>query len=228
MTAAALVADRLLAMDWTERRDIAWSAIAEHLCAATEPPHRQELIRVGWQAIYQVIRDGQRQRGYSEGYDGYSSSTPTMPRFVQFWGPGVTHSHEERIVERVATQQVMAALANPTYRDAVVALAVHGDYEAAARSLAISYTALTVRLSVARRQFLERWHQGETPYRPRRTDRRVGVREAELAPTCGNGHEWTPENTRVRHRTVRGRPKHDRVCRACERNRKSARTGAGP
>jgi hypothetical protein len=223
ITAAALAADRLLAMDWYERRDIAWSAIAEHLCAAPEPPHRQELVRVGWQAIYQVVRDSHRQRGYTDGCDDYASSAPTMPRFVRFWGPNVTPSHEDRIVETVATQQVTATLTNPTYRDAVVALAVHDDYMRAAEALGISYKALVFRLATARRQFLAHWHEGETPYRPRRTDRRVEVHGTDLATHCGAGHEWSTENTRIRHRTVRGRPKHERVCRACERARTAKR-----
>lgn len=225
ITAAAVISDRLMAMDYAERRDIAWSAIAEHLCAAEEPPHRQELIRVGWQAIYRHVRDGLRQRGYADGERDWSSDQPTMPRFAQFWHAQVTPSHEDRVAERIATAQVMATISGP-YRDAVVALAVHGDYVEAADALGIKYTALTVRLSTARRQFLARWHEGETPYRPRRTDRRVKSHSAERATHCGSGHEWTPENTRIRTRIVRGKPKHERVCRACEHDRGRNRRAA--
>jgi hypothetical protein len=221
MARAAVVADRLLASNAIDRYDTAWSAIAEHLYTVSEPPYRQELIRVGWQAIALGVRDGQRQRGYREGYDGYSSSGPTMPRFVRYWGPGVTSSHEERVVENIAIRQIMAALTSPALRDAVMALAVHDDYAAAADALGIESKALRARLITARRRLVALWHEGETPC-PRRPDRRVETREG-LSTHCPQGHEWTPENTRVQRRTVRGKPTHARRCRACQRDRDHAR-----
>lgn len=63
-------------------------------------------------------------------------------------------------------------------------------------------------------------------YRPRRTDRRVGAHDKELATHCSNGHEWTPENTHIRRRTLRGKPHTSRVCKACERDRSAARAKA--
>jgi hypothetical protein len=217
LTATAVRADRSMALDVADARDIAWSSIAEHLCAADEPPHPNELVQAGWQGIYRAVREGYRARGYSDGNYGVDGA-PTMPRFVKFWGSGVTPSHEDSIVERVAAEQIMPTLTD-IYRDAVIALAVHDDYVLAADSLGLKYSALTARLSVARRQLLELWHEGETPHRTRRTDRRVESHSATLAAVCGRGHEWTPENTLTRHRMVRGAPKHERVCRQCEHDR---------
>jgi hypothetical protein len=222
---AAVAADRLMAMSATERYDLAWSAIAEHLYSAETPPHRSALIATGWQAIARHVRDGLRQRGYTDSRPrDWSSDQPTMPRYVQFWHGQVTPSHEDKVVEKLAATQVFAVLRGP-YRDAVLALAVHDDYRKAAEALGISDKALRFRLGRARRRFLIEWHEGETPRRSRRTDRRVEAHGKALATACGNGHPWTPENTRTEDRMVRGKPQHRRVCRACERDR-AARRGA--
>lgn len=222
MTAAAVKADRLLAMDYRQRWDIAYSAITLALFEAEHWPRRESLIQAGWKAIYRHVRDGLRERGYADDRD-WSSADPTMPRFVQFWGPRVVASHEDRIVERLAAQQVMTRVTGAP-REAVLALAACDDYPAAAEALGISYTALTVRLSTARRQFLGLWHEGETPHRPRRTDRRVEAHGKELDTHCGGGHEWSPENTRTSRVTVRGRVRTRRTCRACEHDRGQRRT----
>jgi hypothetical protein len=221
LTATAVRADRSMALDVADARDIAWSSIAEHLCAADEPPHPNELVQAGWQGIYRTVRESYRSRGYSDGNYG---DEPTMPRFAKFWGSGVTPSHEDGIVERVAADQVLGTL-TATYRDAITALALTDDYLKAANLLGINYSAFTVRIATARRRILALWHEGETPHRTRRTDRRVESHSATLATHCGRGHEWTPENTRIRHRMVRGNPKRDRTCRQCEHDRGAARRG---
>lgn len=222
LAAAAVTADRLMASDITDRYDTAWSAIAEHLCAADEQPDRQALVRVGWQAIYRQVRDARRERGYADGTDNFTSNAPTMPRFVMWWGRGITPSHEDKVVERIAARQVIGALGGSIYADAVVALAVHGDYRMAAAALGISYEAFGFRIAHARRQLAALWHQGETP-RPLRIDRRVQTYDKTLATHCSKGHEYTPENTHARHRIVRGKPVTARVCRACESERSAAR-----
>jgi len=221
VTAAACIADRTMALDYADKHDIAWSAIAEHLCTAEQPPHRQELVRIGWQAIYRTVRDAYRQRGYSDGNFG---DVATMPRFVMFWGPNVTPSHEDRVIESMAVHQVVDTL-TPTYRDALVALAVSDDYMLGAARLGISYEAFVARIGTARKKLLALWHQGETPYRPRRTDRRVEAHGRELATHCGNGHEWTPENTITRMTLNRGKRSRRRFCRACDRDRAARRRG---
>lgn len=221
MTHAAMKADRSMAMDYADRRDIAWSAIAEALCAAPHWPKRSTLIQAGWQAIYRAVREEYRQHGYAD--RAWESGHATAPRFVQFWFPTVTPSPEERIVERLAAHQVLDTL-TPVYRDAVVALAVHQDYRLAAQALDVKDSAYRVRISTARRRMLAHWFEGETPQKVRRTDRRVEVHGKPLATHCEKGgHEWTPENTRIRQRIVRGKLRKERVCRACEHDRGAKR-----
>lgn len=222
MTRSSVAADRLMAAPACQRYDTAWAAIAEHLVAANDRPERRELIQVGWQAIYREVRDGLRQRGHRDGEREWVSGQPTMPRFVQFWGAGVTPSHEDWVVERVALTQVLT-LASDLYVDALTALAVHGDYERAAAALGINYSTLTVRLSTIRQRILAAWHEGETPRQVQRTDRRVEARGKEVAASCRSGHEWTPENTHWRYRMRRGKPHKSRVCRACEAARSRER-----
>jgi len=219
MTRAAVIADRSMASDIQDRKDTAWSAIAEHLCASEESPTRQELIQIGWQAIYREARTTYRSHGRPDeawGSDHYASA----PRFAQYWAERqIVPSPEGRIVERLAVAQVIAPL-GAVYRDALIALAVTDNYMKAADLLGINYPAFTERLRVARRRVLGLWHEGETPYLSRhRTDRRTGSHTAELATHCSAGHEWTPENTRVRHRILRGKRHTSRVCKACEQER---------
>ena len=223
MTHAAMIADRSMAMDYSDRRDIAWSAIAEALCAAPHWPRRSSLIQAGWQAIYKAVREEYRQHGYAEraARRGHASA----PRFAQFWYSPVQPSHEERIVERLAVEQVVDTLTD-TYRDAIAALAVHGDYQLGADSLGIGYKAFVARIGVARKQTHALWHQGETPRKIRTTDRRVGVHGQQRATHCSNGHEWTPENTHLRHRILRGKRHTSRNCKACEHDRGIERRSA--
>lgn len=213
MARAAVVADRLMAMPIDERFDIAWSAIAFELCAAEETPDRQALVRVGWQAIYRHVRDGRRQRGVNDDHD-------TMPRFVMFWGTGVTSSPEDAIVEKLGIRQAIEVLRGPN-REAVLAFAIHGDYQRAADALGIQYRALVARLGVARSRVDAAWFGDETP-RKRQIDRRVESYAKPPAAECSKGHAYTPENTRIRHRMLRGKPNTSRVCRTCESGKKRA------
>ncbi len=224
MTRAAVIADRSMASNIEDRKDTAWSAIAEHLCLSEEPPTRQELIRIGWQAIYREARIAFRDRGRPDkawSSDDYES----RPRFAQYWRDmQVTPSHEGRVVESIAVWQVLEPLTD-TYRSAVVALATLDDYAKAADMLGINYKAFGMRIQTARKAVLSLWHEGETPYLSRhRTDRRVGSRSAEKATHCSGGHEWTPENTYVRNRILRGKRHTSRVCRTCEHERSVRRS----
>lgn len=221
MTRAAVVADRMLAMPSDHRRDLAWEAIVLAPYEADEPPLRQQLIRTGWQAIYAHIRTGLRERGYGDERD-WSADGPNRPRFVMFWGQGHTPDHADRIIESIAVRQVVGVLRGP-YRDAVLALASTDDYQRAAQALSISYDALIARLVTARKRIDAAWYGAETPPRQRRTDRRVESHGTPLATHCSQGHEWTPENTVLRQRIVRGKLKRQRSCRACQRERDRAR-----
>lgn len=218
MARAATIADRSMAMDLQDRRDIAWSAIAEALWTAETPPRRRELIGAGLGAIYGAVREEKRHGGYAD--RAWESGYGSAPGFSKYWYPlRVVRSHEGRIVERAAVEQVLAALGAP-YRDALIALAVRGDYRSAARALGITDPAFRARISRARRDALGYWFEGETPRRVRTSDRRVRAYEEAHCPL---GHRFTPENTGFDRRIVRGTLRKRRYCRTCVRDRQRQR-----
>lgn len=219
---AACKADRSLSADMTTRYDTAWSAIAEHLHTAVIPPGRNELVRVGWQAIYADVRAMNRMYGVDS--TGRSGEVASAPRFVAYWSVGQAEPADMDLIERIAVHQILATLPEHQ-RQAVVALALHDDYAVAAEALGLKYPTLTARLRLARKAFRELWFAPDTPPPARGTDRRVGTYGKVLAAHCSAGHRWTPENTRW----DRGRGKGGarvRRCRACERNRSVARRSA--
>ncbi|OLT13040.1 hypothetical protein BJF79_03835 [Actinomadura sp. CNU-125] len=193
MTRAAVVADRLLVGDIEYRHGIAYSAIVECLYASEEPPDRGHLIRVGWQAIALDVRWSLRHAGYPD--DGLPGDDTLRPRFLQFWEDHkIVPSPEAKVVETLAARQVVDTL-SPIYRDALVALAVHDTYQAAAEALGISYVAFKARITVARKQVLANWFQGETPRRTNRADRRVartGATALRTARADTSGPRKTP------------------------------------
>ncbi|GGP55615.1 sigma-70 family RNA polymerase sigma factor [Streptomyces abikoensis] len=215
--ASAVAADRSLASNAHLRYDIAWSAIAEALIEAGEPPSPQELVRVGWQAIYADVKQGWQLYGVAR--SSGERAVGSAPRFVTYW----RHTHEtpveERLVERIAVWEVLGSLP-PVYRDAVVALAAHGTLQGAAQALGITEAAMKGRIATAKRRFAARWYAPEAPPRLR-IDRRVGSYATALVTHCAHGHEYTPENTRWDRNP--GRRGKVRRCRACERIRSADR-----
>ncbi|MGW4075949.1 hypothetical protein ACWELB_20970 [Streptomyces asiaticus] len=209
---SACVADRSLSADMATRYDIAWSAIAEHLCAAETPPDWNELTRVGWQAIYADVKAVRRLYGVDS--TGRSGEVASAPRFVAYWLADRAQAVDVGLLERIAVHQILATLPEHQ-RQAVVALAVHDDYAAAADALGLKYATLTARLRFARHAFRTLWFAPDTAPPAKGTDRRVGSRAQ--SNHCPAGHEYTPENTIVRP-SSRGRR-----CRACERIRDAAR-----
>jgi DNA-directed RNA polymerase specialized sigma24 family protein len=206
------------AMDYRDRYDAAWHAITELIYSTEERPTPYELKVAGVQAVNQVARDNDRHHGL----DSRNPGTPAKA-FERYWWTtaAATASREQRIVETLAVSQILPTL-TPALRDAINALAAHGTYDSAADALGIAYGAFKVRVRTARQRVLGLWHEGETPVRMW-TDRRVANRHQPPATHCGNGHEWTPENTRIRHRIGRnGRHETVRACRACARALKTA------
>jgi hypothetical protein len=224
IAASACVYDRSMASDATTRYDVAWSAIAEALCAAEEPPDRHELLTIGWRAIYAEVREMRHMFGQRD-KDG-TNEVASSQRFRQYWTLPPERP-EEGAAERMAVPQILAVL-RPTEREAVIALAVHDDYQAAADALGIKYTALTARLTAARRRFRTHWYAPETAPPIKGTDRRVGSRSKPLATHCQNGkgpHEMTGDNVYRRPSPKPGK-RGERVCRACESERGKARWAA--
>jgi hypothetical protein len=218
LAAAACSYDRSMASDATTRYDVAWSAIAEALCAATEPPQWHDLFTVGWRAIYAEVREMRHLYGHRD-KDG-TNEVASSRRFRQYWTLPPERP-DEGIAERMAVGQVLAVLTE-TERAAVVALAVHDDYQAAADALGIGYSALTVRMSSARKRFRAHWYAPETAPPVKGTDRRVGSRTQQLRTHCRNGHELSGDNVYRRPNPKPGK-RGERVCRACESARGKAR-----
>lgn len=173
LTTAAVIADRSMAMPTSERRDIAWSAIAEALYATDEPPTRHDLVRAGWQAIYKYVRDSYRHHGYRD--REAASGNGSAPMFAMYWlDRQVTPSHERAIVERHALGPILASLTD-TQRAAVFAVAATGgDKALAAERLDMDEKAFAYQLRQARQRCMALWLEGETPARTklRRLDRR--------------------------------------------------------
>lgn len=159
--------------DRRDQHDVAWCGVAEHLCAVTACPSSRDLLEAGRRALAREVRDAVRHHGARRDTRNDGS------RFAVYWAwqAAAVPSPEGRVTEQVAVAQVMAAL-TPRQRDAFTALAVTGDYAAAARMAGIMPQTFRALIGRARSQFLLLWHEGEEPSRIWRQDRRVARRAA--------------------------------------------------
>lgn len=163
LATAAVVRDVFhQSLPWSDRLELAWSAIVEHLYAVQEPPNGNELIRTAWYAMQAHAEDEWRTHGVSRSgiIDGQSS----MVNYWRYWWPQTrnTPGPERRVVERTALAQIWGRLL-PSHRRLLAALAAHDDYGLAAASLGKSRATFTTQLSQARREFFALWHEGEKP-----------------------------------------------------------------
>jgi hypothetical protein len=159
------------ATDLDDRHDTIRFAITEHLLTATEPPTRSALFTTGVAASDARVRDEMRTHGRCTRNIGQP-----MPRFHAYWNPANPPSPEARVVDRAALDQIWPQL-RPREQHALTALAATGDYEKAAAALGVTTGTFRVLISSGRRRFLTWWHEGETPSRLWRTDRRVRSRD---------------------------------------------------
>lgn len=158
-----------LHLDYSERYDLAWSGIVEHLYAAGEPPTPSEMIGAGQDAIGVHVRDEARHHGqdHHNEYEQYR-------RFDTYWRwvSRYTPSPEHRVVDRTALWQIWPELTT-MQRRSLLALAASGTYQAAAESLGIRQKTVQHHIYAARRRFLQLWHGQEKPSRIWGADRRV-------------------------------------------------------
>lgn len=154
--------------DRRDQHDTAWEGIAGHLCEAKAPPSERDLLEAGRAALAREVRDQMRHRG--ERRDGSNDGT----RFAAYWNwaAGCVPSPEGPAVERVALGQVLAAL-TPRQREALTALALHGDYWKAAAHLGIENQTFRALLGRARGEFRRLWFAPEAPPRVTSTGRRA-------------------------------------------------------
>lgn len=202
------------ASDYLDRLDAAYGAILICLYEAPHWPTRHKLEDAGARAVHALVGQTLHLRGYRDlsGYAGAGSA----PRYATYWvgERHVTPSPENRIVERIAVQQVLPRL-TPRERQAIAALAATGDYQAGADLLGMGYDPFCNAVARARRRAMRLWLGGETPVK-RRKDVRLGSRTAVRPTHCPQGHEYTPENTAcTRSGSLR--------CKRCHRERQAAR-----
>lgn len=193
-------------VDPQDRYDTALSAIGEHLAAADRPPAERELVNVALTANAREAEAQLHTYGFSKG-DAHAG-VGSMARWVTYWRWVCrTPTPEELLVEPMAVRQILPLL-TPAQLAAVQALADFEDHAAAARSLGIADGTYFQRLRGARAVVRALWVEGETPRGAYRQDKRVRVRGEVLPTHCAQGHEWTPENTRIRRSGFR-------QCKAC-------------
>lgn len=206
--------------DRHDQADTAWHGIVEHLYSVGGEPTERDLLAAGTRALANEVNGHGRHHGRTK--DGTGA---TAPRFAAYWYEPPAQPWEDRVVERIAAEQILGRV-KPHEIDALLALAAHGDYAAAADALGLKYATLTVRLSTARRTFRQHWFAPESAPRMKGTDRRIGSRQAEPATHCSKGdHEFTPENTYWRAPSKPGRAP-GRYCKACESERSQKRRAA--
>jgi transcriptional regulator with XRE-family HTH domain len=147
-----------------DRYDTAWAIVAEYLYTCAEPPSDELLIGVGSNGVRREQRADLRSWGWTTADEGGVRATVG---FETYWwqSASVTRSPEERIVDALALQQILPALADQD-REVLVALAAH-EYSIpkAARALDLTVGAMTGRVNRARDRFLALWHEHESPTR---------------------------------------------------------------
>lgn len=164
-----------MATPWHERYELAHGAVAEALLTASSSPLRRDLVRAGQRAIQDHISDERHHHGYYKHKTiGAAAGPGSSPAYVTYWAEfnHTTGGPEHAVVERLALYQILCLLTD-RQREALAALAVLGDYRAAAAALGVKPQTYRALLGRARKDFFALWHEGETPSRCWGTDRRV-------------------------------------------------------
>lgn len=154
-----------------ELLDVAFGGIVQHLYAQECPPRRGELVERGRAALRDDKQSEMRFRGVS-----HHTMAP-MPNHWRYWWflTGPSPSPEGRVVDRLSLLQVWPLL-RPDEREALLALAAHEDYQAAADALGLRYHTFCQRVHRGRRRFIAALLDGDTPRVSWGHDRRAGRR----------------------------------------------------
>ncbi|MFI0156165.1 hypothetical protein [Streptomyces lydicus] len=159
-------------MHLDDRYDAIRFAVIEHLLTTDEPPTRHDLVYIGQRASDTYVSQEMHHRGYDPRQPGRGPAG--LPGFQRYWQGSGRAPWDERVVERIALTQVWPCLTT-VQQQAVTALAVADDHQAAASMLGVPYPTYAARLRKGRQRVLEVWHEHETP-RPQKRDKRVLAR----------------------------------------------------
>lgn len=165
LTALARIAARIgygRLLDPEEATDVAAVAIVERLYA-DPPPSRGDLINAGCSAL-----SNEHQRRVS--FLGLTHNVARQGRegvpqgYARYWDGrrALVAPFEDDVVERLAVQQVMAAL-RPIDRETLTTLAEHGSYEGAWTALGITHKGWEKRIAKARRNARALWFHPDEP-----------------------------------------------------------------
>lgn len=162
ITAARAPGGRIL--DPGDRYDTAWSAIAECLCSAAQPPARRDLFDAGAAAVNRAGQDYRHTWGMNR---TWGSGEGDMGGYQRYWelARRSAPSPEDPVVDRTALRQIWPTL-SATHQQVLYALAIHdGDHHAAAAGLGKSLVTFRSHLRAARAAYRALWHEHETPSR---------------------------------------------------------------
>jgi sigma-70-like protein len=170
--------------DIADQHAAAWEGITWHLCEAQVPPARNDLLAAGLRSLAAHVAGERRHQGRG----AHNASANAGAKFSAYWDwhSAPAPDPAARITERLAVAQILPAL-TPRQREALTLLAAYGDYQDAAAAMGVATGTFEVHIKRARKAFLALWHEGETPSRQWRRDKRVfsrTPREAALAE-CG-------------------------------------------
>lgn len=157
-----------------ERLRAAWSGVVEYLYAADYWPSRDKLADAGRR---EVTRDQRAEwHHYGKSMHRPYEYSRTMSAFQRYWClmEKPYPAPDGAVVERLAVAQILP-LMSPRERDVLLALAAYDTHQQAAAALGMNRGAFSSSLSYARRRFLALWHEGESPSRIWRIDRRVNA-----------------------------------------------------
>lgn len=151
-------------LDYTDKYDAAWHAIAELLYTADERPSGWALKVAGTNAITALAQNEGRHHGYDRHHP--ENGAGGRPYFQRYWtlAGRATPSPEDKVVERIALLQIWPTLTG-MQRQALLALAVHEDHQQAAAAIGKTPGTYRVHVKDARARFRALWHEGETPSR---------------------------------------------------------------
>jgi hypothetical protein len=182
---SAALSNRWLVSDFAVRYEAAWDGIVDELLAAPARPSWRDLAAAGKGAVSRtLLKDFCHTYGVAN--RDLTAGIGSAPRFAAYWFERDGDGFTERVTERVALGQVMAAV-GPRHARFLEALAAAPDMRSAAEALGIPRGSLSAYISQARDAFEALWYSPEARPRRKRGQSRYApsaASEARLAP-CG-------------------------------------------